>query len=383
MFVFTVCLLVGITAVILRLLLSLRWKRKHCPKCGYSLQRIKRRISDRLLGRLLVLPVSRCQCNHIQCRWTGRTLHALKSVLHETKPPALKELKAQQPQSPSPLKTKDTSEFDSLFKLEKELNQSLARDEFLLHYQPRIDLKTNNITGMEALLRWQHPENGFIDPSVFISLADQNALIFPIGRWVLKTVCFQIQAWHSAGLYPLSISINLSARQFYQPNLIRTIQKVLTQTGLDPQFLEIEVTEATILQNFYEATKVLRALRLLRVKTAVDNFGLGDSTLEQLQQISLDILKIDQSLICNLDVGSNGVEKIQGIIDLAQVLDLSVTAKGVETREQLKLLRSLGCPTVQGYLFDPPLATEDATDVLQSNWIGRQDKTTSASAMAL
>ncbi len=310
-------------------------------------------------------------------------MSAGQGILPESEPLALMQLKAQGLQTLRPLEVNATSRFYLLFKSAQNLHQSLEQDEFLLYYQPRIDLKTNNITGMEALLRWQHPDSGFIYPSEFIPLADQNDLIFPIGRWILKTVCFQIQQWHGAGLCPLSVSINLSSRQFYQPNLVKTIQKVLTQTGLEPQFLEIEVTEATILQNFYEAAKVLRALRLLGVKTAMDNFGIGNSALKQLQQLSLDILKIDQSFIRNLYAGSRDVDKIQSFIVLAQSLDLTVTAKGVETREQLQLLRSQGCRAAQGYLFDYPLAVADATDVLQANWIGRRDRAASTSATAI
>lgn len=329
------------------------------------------------------MPLGRFQCSYFQCHWEGISVSSGQNVLPQSEPLALAQLKAQGLQTLLPLEENATSRFQLLFQSAQNLHQSLEQDEFLLYYQPRIDLKTNNITGMEALLRWQHPENGFIYPSEFIPLADQNDLIFPIGRWILKTVCFQIQQWHGAGLCPLSVSINLSSRQFYQPHLVRTIQKVLIQTGLEPQFLEIEVTEATILQNFYEAAKVLRALRLLGVKTTIDNFGLGNSVLKQLQPLSLDILKIDQSFVRNLYVGSRDVEKIQSFIDLAHSLDLTVTAEGVETTEQLQLLRSLGCRAAQGYLFDYPLTVADATDVLQANWIGRKDRAASTSATAI
>ncbi len=304
-------------------------------------------------------------------------------ILSQSEPLALMQLKAQGLQPLRSLEVNAPSKFHLLFKSAQNLHQSIDQDEFLLYYQPRIDLKTNNITGMEALLRWQHPESGFIYPSEFIPLADQNDLIFPIGRWILKTVCFQIQQWHGAGLCPLSVSINLSSRQFYQPNLVRTIQKVLSQTSLEPQFLEVEVAEVTILQDVYEAAKVLRALRLLGVKTAIDNFGSGNSARKQMKLLSLNILKIDQSFIRNLYAGSRDVEKIQSFIALAHSLDLTVTAEGVETTEQLRLLRSLGCKAAQGYLFDYPLAVADATDVLQANWIGRKDREASTSATAI
>jgi EAL domain-containing protein (putative c-di-GMP-specific phosphodiesterase class I) len=377
----TVYLVVGITLVILRLVLSLWWKRNHCPKCGYSLTRIKRRASDRSLGKLLLLPLGRCQCSYFQCRWEGLSVYSGQRIVSEAESPTLMQLKSQGLQTLHPLENA-ASKFHLLFKSEHNLHQSLEQDEFVLYYQPRIDLKTNDITGMEALLRWQHPESGFICPSEFIPLADQSDLIFPIGRWILKMVCFQIQEWHGAGLYPISVSINLSPRQFYQPNLVRTLQKVLRQTGLAAQFLEIEVAEVTILQNFYEAAKVMRALQLLGIKTAVDNFGIGNSTLKQLKLLSVSILKIDQSFTRNLYEGSPDVEKMQSFIALARSLNVTVAAKGVENSEQLQLLRSLGCGEAQGYLFDSPLAAADATDVLQANWLGRRDRAASTYAMA-
>lgn len=382
MLLFQICLLVSVVFVILRLLLSFWWSRDQCPKCRYSLTRIKRRPSDRLLGKLLLLPVGRWQCSYFQCRREVISVSSGQNIISKAPTPALTQLKAQGLQTLRPLEARMPPEFYSLFKSEQNLYQSLEQDEFLVYYQPRIDLKTKNITGMEALLRWQHPESGVIYPSEFIPLADQNDLIFPIGRWLLKTVCFQMQEWHGAGLFPLSISINLSARQFFQPSLIRMMQKVLGKTSIEPHFLEIEVTEATILQNSYEAAKVLRALRQLGIQTAVDNFGVGNSALRQLQKLPLDILKIDQSFIRNLYAGSSDVEKIQSFMALAQVLNLMVTAKGVETTEQLRLLRSLGCGAAQGYLFDYPLAAADATDVLQANWIGRKDGRMLTSAKA-
>jgi EAL domain-containing protein (putative c-di-GMP-specific phosphodiesterase class I) len=383
MLLFKVFLLASVTLTSLRLLLSVWWNRSHCPHCGYSLKRVKRKSLDRSLGKLLFLPLNRFQCSYFQCDWEGLSVCSEHSIVAQAESLALTQLKAQGLQTLCPLEINVESRFRLLFKSAQNLHESLDQDEFLLYYQPKTDLKTNDIIGMEALLRWQHPESGFIYPSEFIPLADENDLIFPIGRWVLKTVSLQIRQWHGAGLSPLCVSINLSSRQFYQPNLVRSIHKVLSQTGLDPQFLEIEVTEATILQDVYEAAKVLRALRLLGIKTAMDNFGLGNSVLKQLQPLSLDILKIDQSFIRNLYTGSRDVVKIQSFITMAQRLNLTVTAEGVETTEQLRLLRSLGCSAAQGYLFDYPLAAADATDVLQANWVGRRDRTTASTyAMA-
>lgn len=379
MLLLKVCLFVCIALVILRFLLSIWLHRTDCPRCGYTLERVKRSALDRFLGRLLFCPVGRFQCSYYRCDWEGISIYSERGKISESEHANLAHLKEQGLQSLTPLGYRPELGISASSKLEQDLYLALEQDEFLLYYQPRFDLETRNIKGLEALLRWQHPEKGLIYPSEFISLAEKTDLIFPIGEWILKTVCSQLRQWHCLGLYPLSVSINFSSQQFYNPHLAKTIQTVLSATGLEPQHLEIEVTEATVMQFFPVATTVLRALRSLGVQTAMDRFGVGSISLKQLQQMSLNTLKIDQSFIRNLNVDARAVEMIQSFISIAQSLDLTAMAEGVETLEQLRLLRSLDCHEAQGYLFDHPLSAEDATDVLQANWLGRKTKTFSTS----
>jgi EAL domain-containing protein (putative c-di-GMP-specific phosphodiesterase class I) len=378
----TICLLIGITSVILRFLLSVWLSRASCPRCGHNLERVKRNALDRFLGRVLFFPIGRFQCSYYRCGWEGISIYTKQCTTPESEQADLLHLKEQGLRG---LKTPGHgAKFGiSLFKSEQDLYRSLEQNEFLLYYQPRFDLESKDITGMEALLRWQHPEKGLIYPSEFIPLVEQSDLIFPMGEWIFKTVCSQLQHWHCEGLNPLNVSINLSSEQFYHPNLDRMIQAVLIDTGLEPQCLEIEVTEATVTQNFYVATTVLRALRLLGVQTAMDHFGVGSISLKQLQQLSLNILKIDQSFIRNRNRHSKAIEILQSFISIAHDLNLTVMAEGVETQEQLRLLQSLDCQAAQGYLFDYPLSAEDATDVLQANWLGRKHKTVSTSTSAV
>ncbi len=378
-----VCLFVSITLVILRFLLSIWLHRDTCPRCGYGLERVKRSALDRALGRLFFFPIGRFQCSYYRCSWEGISTHSERSKAPESEHADLTQLKKQGLQSLKPEKQSLDLGIPVSFQSEQDLRRSLDQNEFLLYYQPRIDLESRDITGMEALLRWQHPEKGLIYPSAFIPVAEQSDLIFPIGEWIFRRVGLQLQQWQHAGIYPLSVSINLSSQQFYHPNLARTIQAVLSETGLEPQCLEIEVTEATVMQYFQAAAAAMRALRALGVQTAMDHFGVGSISLKQLQQLSLNTLKIDQSFIRSLNFNSRAIEMIQSSVLLAQNLGFTVMAEGVETQEQLRLLRSLNCQAAQGYLFDHPLSAEDATDVLQANWLGRKTQAISTSTRAL
>jgi EAL domain-containing protein (putative c-di-GMP-specific phosphodiesterase class I) len=378
-----VCLLVSITLVILRLLLSILLNRATCPRCGYSLERVKRSAFDRALGRLLLFPIGRFKCSYYRCSWEGISIYAELSKASESEQADLAYFKAQGLQNLKPLEHSPNLGVPAFFQSEQDLRRSLEQNELLLYYQPRIDLESKDITGMEALLRWQHPVKGLIYPLDFIPLAEKSDLIFPIGEWIFETVCSQLQQWHRAGIYPLNVSINLSSQQFYHPHLARTIQTVLSATGLEPQCLEIEVAEATVMQYFHAASTVLRSLRVLGVQTAMDHFGLRSISLKQLQQLSLNTLKIDQSLIRSLNSNEKAIELIQSFIAMAQNLNLTAMAEGVENQEQLRLLRSLDCQAAQGYLFDRPLTADDATDVLQANWLGRKASIDSISPSAV
>ncbi len=253
-----------------------------------------------------------------------------------------------------------------LLTLESRLYQALERSELLVYYQPQVNINTWEVIGMEALVRWQHPEVGIISPNTFIPLAEENGLIIPIGEWVLQTACAQNKAWQDQGLPPLNVAVNLSSRQFQQPHLAQTVQRILTETGLEPRFLELEITESIAMQNIELTHTILRDLQQLGVRVALDDFGTGYSSLSYLKKFPFDMIKIDQSFVQDLTADPKDMAIITAAIALGRKLDLSVVAEGVETEAQLNLLRSLHCEEVQGYFFSKPLSCEHATQLLQA-----------------
>jgi diguanylate cyclase (GGDEF)-like protein len=242
--------------------------------------------------------------------------------------------------------------------LENSLRRALDRDEFVVYYQPQADACTRNITSVEALVRWQHPELGFISPAEFIPLAEETGLMVPLGEWVLRTACAQTKAWQQAGFTNLSVSVNLSLRQFRQTNLTGMVEQVLTETGLAPSCLELELTESSVMKNTERAVATLRRLQALGIRIAIDDFGTGYSSLNYLKNLPIDTLKIDRSFV--RDAATNPVDAaiVQAIITLAHSLNLRVKAEGVETQEQLDFLRRLRCDEIQGYLLSRPLPAE-------------------------
>ncbi|MFB8789105.1 MAG: EAL domain-containing protein [Potamolinea sp.] len=250
--------------------------------------------------------------------------------------------------------------------LEHNLYKALERQEFLLHYQPQIDLETDEIVGMEALIRWQNPESGFISPSLFIPIAEEMGLINSIGEWVLWTACAQNRAWQSLGLPPVRMAVNLSARQFQQKNLVEIITQVLESTKLDPRYLELEITESIAMQDIPVTISVLRTLRSMGIQIAIDDFGTGYSSLSSLKHFPLDKLKIDQSFIRDLVKDTDDAAIVTALVALGHGLKLEVIAEGVELQEQLTVLRSLNCDGMQGYLFSRPLSVQDATNLFIS-----------------
>lgn len=257
------------------------------------------------------------------------------------------------------------------FVLENNLRHALDRDEFILHYQPKVNISTGQIVGLEALVRWEHPEMGLVSPATFIPIAEETGLIFELGEWVLRTACAQTVRWHQMGLAPLSIAINLSARQFYQPNLVEMVAQTLENTGLDPQQMELEITETIAVKNIEFAKSILSNLQQLGVHIAMDDFGTGYSSLNSLKQLPFNTLKIDQAFIRDLKPASKDVEIVNAVIALGKGLNLKVVAEGVDNEEQLELLHSLHCEIVQGYLFSRPLNVDNTTDILQANWLQR------------
>lgn len=248
--------------------------------------------------------------------------------------------------------------------LEKSLRYALEREELVVYYQPRVNTATGKITGMEALLRWQHPEMGLVAPNVFIPLAEESGLIIPIGEWVLRIACEQNKAWQEAGFPPMTMAVNLSPKQFRQPKLLETVAMILNQTGLDPHFLELEITETTAIEDLDFTTNVLQKLESMGVYLSIDDFGTGYSSLSRLQLLPLHILKIDRSFIQNLTTDSKVAHIVKAIVALGNSLGLKLTAEGVETQEELEFLKSINCENVQGFLFYRPLPAERATEIL-------------------
>ena len=247
--------------------------------------------------------------------------------------------------------------------LENNLYKALERQEFQLYYQPQIDLKTSEIVGMEALIRWHSQESGFISPSQFIPIAEEMGLISPIGEWVLWTACAQNRTWQSLGFPPVRMAVNLSARQFQQKNLVNTIAQVLESTKLEPRYLELEITESIAMQDISLTISVLRTLRSMGIQIAMDDFGTGYSSLSSLKSFPLDKLKIDQSFVRELVTDSFDAAIITALVALGHGLKLEVIAEGVETQEQLAFLRAAKCDGVQGYFLSRPLPAEVATNL--------------------
>lgn len=246
-----------------------------------------------------------------------------------------------------------------------DLRHALDRDEFRLYYQPQVDLGTGIITGVEALVRWQHPQHGLINPSKFIDLAEDTGMIVPIGEWILDTACAQNKAWQDADIPPLRISVNHSARQFRQLNLVRRVRDALKSTRLSAQYLGLEITEGLLMDNNQTNSAVIAELKNMGVAISIDDFGTGYSSLSYLKRFPVDILKIDQSFVQNIHVDPVNAPIVTAIITLAKSLGLTVIAEGVETEDQLAFLRMQGCDSMQGYLFSQPLPAHELTQLLR------------------
>jgi diguanylate cyclase (GGDEF)-like protein len=248
--------------------------------------------------------------------------------------------------------------------LEGALRRALERGEFVLHYQPQIDLARGEIVGAEALVRWQHPDLGLLGPMEFIPLAEENGLIIPLGEWVLRAACAQNRAWQNAGLPPIRVAVNLSVRQFHQKNLADIVARILGQTGLDAHRLELEITESCLMQNTQTTVTLLTELNRLGVRISIDDFGTGYSSLAYLKRFPIDTLKIDRSFVCDIDTDPNDAAIVKAIIALAQSLEMHVIAEGVETQNQLDFLRTYQCNEIQGYLISRPLPAGDFAALL-------------------
>jgi EAL domain-containing protein (putative c-di-GMP-specific phosphodiesterase class I) len=250
--------------------------------------------------------------------------------------------------------------------LEGALRRALERQEFCLHYQPKVDLASGRIVGCEALLRWRHPRRGMVSPAEFIPLAEETGLIVPLGTWALKEACRQAKAWQVEGLpLPnLSVAVNLSARQFRKGNLPRLVKEILGEANLDPRLLELELTESMLMDDPAGAERIMRALKDLGVGLSLDDFGTGYSSLNYLRRFPVDSLKIDRSFISDVASDLSAAAVATSIVAIAHSLGLYAIAEGVETREQLDFLRSCGCDSFQGYYFSRPLPAEAFAELL-------------------
>lgn len=242
--------------------------------------------------------------------------------------------------------------------LETSLRRAVERGELFLQYQPIVDLTTGKFTGAEALVRWNHPEFGLLAPDKFIPLADETGQIIEIGEWVLNQACMQAKSWHDMGLYPMTISVNVSAVQLGQPQLLNQVADALGKTGLDPACLELEITESVLMQDAEASINLLGALKDMGIKISVDDFGTGFSSLSYLKRFPIDILKIDKSFTRDIDRDTDNSSIVTAIVALAKSLKLSVLAEGVESKEQLGFLRKEKCDRVQGFYYSRPVNPE-------------------------
>ncbi len=252
--------------------------------------------------------------------------------------------------------------------LENSLRKALERGEFTLYYQPQVSLSNGDIVGMEALLRWEHPDLGLVSPAQFIPMAEETGLIVPIGEWVLRTACEQNKKWQEMGYRPMCMAVNLSARQFNEQNLVGMISGILKTTGLEPQWLDVEITESIIMQHLESTIATLRDLHHLGIQISIDDFGTGYSSLTYLKKFPVHALKIDQSFIREITTDPDDEAITSAVIAMGHSLKLNVIAEGVETMEQLQMLRSLKCDRMQGYLFSRPVPAQTITPLLMEGW---------------
>jgi len=248
--------------------------------------------------------------------------------------------------------------------LERSLHHAFDRQEFIVHYQPMVEVSTRRVVGAEALIRWMNPETGMMSPEEFIPIAEECGLIFPIGEWVLRTACGQMRKWHDAGHRDLHVSVNLSARQFQQHDLTLMIERILEETGLPADALHLEITESTAMHNAELSLAIMTRLKQMGVHISIDDFGTGYSSLAYLKKFPIDTVKIDQDFVRDLTSDSNDAAIISAVISMARALKRRVVAEGVETEEQLAFLRRHHCETIQGFLYSRPLSAEEFESVL-------------------
>lgn len=255
--------------------------------------------------------------------------------------------------------------------LRSEMLTALETGQFELYYQPKISFKTGEMRGLEALIRWHHPTKGFVPPSDFIPLAEKSGIITKIDEWGLFTACRQSKEWQDKGMSPVKISVNMSQAQFYRTDVYATISAALAETGLDPKWLEVEVTETMAMQDIDRTISVLGKIRELGVSVSMDDFGSGYSSLSSLKTLPLDILKIDRSLVCDLDDNKVSKQITNAIVELGKAMKLVVLAEGVETRGQIDFLTEIGCDLAQGYFYSKPRPAKDIEALMVMPLVGK------------
>jgi len=248
--------------------------------------------------------------------------------------------------------------------LQNHLRHALERDEFILHYQPQVDARSGKIFGVEALLRWQHPELGLVMPNNFISLLEESGLIEPVGLWVLETACKQSHQWHESGIGLVHMSVNLSSRQFNNRQFIASLQNIINSTQVNPEYLELELTESMLMRNTSSTVTALKELNDLGVRFAIDDFGTGYSSLTYLRRYPIDTIKIDRSFVHDIVHDSDDRAICSAIISMTQSLSLNVIAEGVETSEQIEFLQTRDCHYIQGNVYSPAVPAEKMTELL-------------------
>ncbi|MGE5028171.1 MAG: putative bifunctional diguanylate cyclase/phosphodiesterase, partial [Betaproteobacteria bacterium] len=252
--------------------------------------------------------------------------------------------------------------------MENELRHAMERNEFVLHYQPKVDMKSGHILSMEALLRWEHPSRGTVPPNEFIPFLEETGMITPVGKWVLHTACAQNKAWQDAGYGPLRVAVNLSARQFQQNDIVKCVSDALNETGLDADFLELEVTESMLMKNPENAIKALHKIKEMGVtRINIDDFGTGYSSLNYLKRFPISTVKIDRSFVNGIPDDDEDTAITRAVIAMAHSLRLNVIAEGVENVKQRAFLLKEKCDEIQGYLFSPPLPAAEFAQLLSEN----------------
>jgi EAL domain-containing protein (putative c-di-GMP-specific phosphodiesterase class I) len=252
--------------------------------------------------------------------------------------------------------------------LENDLRKALAKEELVLHYQPLVQVESGSIIGMEALLRWNRPGSGILQPNKFIPIAEETGMIISIGEWVLNRACRQNKEWQKAGYPKIRMSVNISPRQFEQSNFVETVKSALRATGLDASYLELEITE-DVIKNVAKASETLKKLKEIGVKISLDDFGTGYSSLSYLKKLPIDTLKIDKSFVTDLTMSEREVALTTAVINMGHNLKLQVLAEGVETKEQLTLLKDYKCDVVQGFYYSRPVNPETFEKLLKEGWL--------------